>query len=34
MEKYQKDNLPNKKQLEGFIKQQDQTINLADTLVK
>lgn len=34
IEKYQKDNLPNTKQLEGFIKQQDQTINLADTLVK
>ncbi|WP_343671009.1 hypothetical protein [Chitinophaga sp.] len=34
IEKYQKDNMPNTGKLEGFIKQQDQTINLADTLVK
>lgn len=34
IEKYQQDNLPTTKQLEGFIKQQDQTINLADTLIK
>jgi len=30
--KYQKDNLPNTKSLEGYIKQQEQTIKLADTL--
>lgn len=34
MEKYQQDHLPTTKQLEGYIKQQDQTIHLADTLVK
>jgi hypothetical protein len=34
IEKYQQDNLPSTSQLEGFIKQQNQTINLADTLVK
>jgi hypothetical protein len=33
IEKYRKDNLPNTQPLKGFIKQQDQTINLADTLV-
>lgn len=34
IEKYQQDNLPTTRQLEGFIKQQYQTINLADTLIK
>jgi hypothetical protein len=34
IEKYQKDNLPNTKSLEGYIKQQDETIKLADTLAK
>lgn len=34
IEKYQKDNLPGIKPLEGFIKQQDQAISLADTLLK
>jgi peptidoglycan hydrolase CwlO-like protein len=34
IEKYQQDNLPTTSQLEGFIKQQYQTINLADTLIK
>lgn len=34
IDKYQKDNLPNTKSLEGYIKQQDQTIKLADTLSK
>lgn len=34
IEKYQQDNLPTTRQLEGFIKQQNQTINLADTLIK
>jgi hypothetical protein len=33
IKKYQKDNLPNTQSLEGFIKQQDKTLNLADTLV-
>lgn len=34
VEKYQLDNLPTTRQLEGFIKQQYQAINLADTLIK
>jgi hypothetical protein len=34
IEKYQKDNLPGTKSLEGYIKQQDETIKLADTLIK
>jgi hypothetical protein len=34
IEKYQQNNLPTTRQLEGFVKQQDQTINLADTLIK
>lgn len=34
IEKYQQDNLPSTKPLEAFIKQQNQTIALADTLVK
>ena len=34
IEKYQKNNLPDTKPLEGFIRQQDQIINLADTLLK
>lgn len=34
IEKYQKDNLPGIKSLEGFIKQQDQAVSLADTLCK
>jgi hypothetical protein len=33
IEKYQKDNLPSTKPLKGFIKQQDQTISQADTLI-
>ena len=34
IEKYQSDNLPNIKSFEGYIKQQDETIKLADTLTK
>ncbi|TWF34962.1 hypothetical protein FHW36_110163 [Chitinophaga polysaccharea] len=34
IEKYQQDNLPDTKQLKGFITQQNQTIALADSLVK
>ena len=34
IEKYQKDNLPNTKSIEGFIKRQDEVIKLADTLAK
>lgn len=34
MEKYQKDNLPETDPLEGFIKQQDRTISMVDSLVK
>ena len=34
IEKYQKDNLPNTKSLEGYINLQEQTIELADTLSK
>ncbi|MBO9730279.1 MAG: hypothetical protein J7623_16685 [Chitinophaga sp.] len=34
IEKYQQDNLPDTKQLKGFIKEQNQTIALADSLVK
>ncbi len=32
IDKYQNDNLPDTKSLEGYIKQQEQTIKLADTL--
>jgi hypothetical protein len=34
IDKYQKDNLPNTKSLKGYIQQQEQTIILADTLLK
>lgn len=34
IEKYQQDNLPTTRQLDGFIRQQNQAINLADTLIK
>lgn len=34
IEKYQKDNLPQTKSFEGYIKQQNETIKLADTLTK
>lgn len=34
IENYQDNNLPTTRQLEGFVKQQEQTINLSDTLVK
>ncbi len=34
IEKYQRDNLPNIKSFEGYIKKQDETIKLADTLTK
>ena len=34
IDKYQKDNLPDTKSLEAYIKQQEQTIKLADTLSK
>lgn len=34
IDKYQKDNLPSTKPFEDFIKQQDETIKLADTLSK
>ncbi|HUR10165.1 MAG TPA: hypothetical protein VM012_02280, partial [Flavitalea sp.] len=34
IEKYQRDNLPNTKSLEGYIKRQEETIKLADTLTK
>jgi hypothetical protein len=34
IDKYQKDNLPNTNSLEGYIKQQEETIKLADTLSK
>ncbi len=34
IEKYQNDNLPNTKSMEGFIKQQEETIKQLDTLVK
>jgi len=34
IEKYQKDNFPNTKSIEGFIKRQDEVIKLADTLLK
>lgn len=34
IEKYQYENLPGTKSLEGYIKQQDATIKLADTLIK
>lgn len=34
IKKYQSDNLPNTKSFEGFIKRQDETIKLADTLAK
>ncbi|MBC9913056.1 hypothetical protein [Chitinophaga varians] len=34
VEKHQQDNLPTTRQLEGFIRQQQQTINLIDTLIK
>jgi hypothetical protein len=34
IEKYQNENLPGTKALEGYIKQQDQTISFADTLSK
>lgn len=34
IEKYQKDNLPGTKPLEGYIKQQERVIKFADTLIK
>jgi hypothetical protein len=34
IEKYQNDNLPTTKSFEGYVKQQDKTIELADTLIK
>lgn len=34
IEKYQHDNLPSIKPFEGYIKRQDETIKLADTLIK
>ncbi|MDB5200652.1 MAG: hypothetical protein JWQ27_61 [Ferruginibacter sp.] len=34
IEKYQRDNLPNTKSFEGYIKRQDESIKLADTLAK
>lgn len=34
IEKYQAENLPNTKAIEGYIKKQDQTLKLADTLIK
>jgi hypothetical protein len=34
IEKYQQNNVPSTKQLEGFISQQNQAIRLADTLIK
>lgn len=34
IEKYQKDNLPDTKPLEGYINQQKKAINLADSLIK
>lgn len=34
IDKYQKDNLPNTKSFEGYIKRQEETIKLADTLSK
>lgn len=34
IEKYQRDNLPNTKSIEGIIKRQDEVIKLADTLAK
>lgn len=34
IDKYQKDNLPGTKTFEGYIKQQDEAIKLADTLTK
>lgn len=34
IDKYQQDNLPSTRQLDGFIKQQEQAIHLADTLIK
>lgn len=34
IDKYQKDNLPNIKSFEGYIKQQDAAIKFADTLLK
>ncbi|MFT3679914.1 MAG: hypothetical protein QM791_06555 [Ferruginibacter sp.] len=34
IEKFQKENLPNTKSLEGYISQQEQTIKIADTLAK
>ncbi|MDI9366143.1 MAG: hypothetical protein QM541_14395 [Flavobacterium sp.] len=34
IEKYQHDNLPSTKSFEGYIKRQDETIKLADTLTK
>ena len=34
IEKYQRDNLPDTKSFEGFIKRQNETIKLVDTLAK
>ena len=34
IEKYQNDNLPNTQSMEGFIKQQEETIKQLDTLIK
>lgn len=34
IDKYQKDNIPNTKSFEGYIKQQETVIKLADTLAK
>ncbi len=34
MEQYQRDNLPDIKSIEGYIKQQDDVINYADTLIQ
>lgn len=34
IDKYQKDNLPNTKSFEGYIRQQEETLQLADTLSK
>ncbi len=34
IDKYQRDNLPNTRSLEGYLKQQDETIKIADTVSK
>jgi hypothetical protein len=34
IDKYQRDNLPNTRSLEGYLKQQDETLKIADTVSK